>query len=430
MPDANPTPRNPWLWVPSLYFAQGLPYAIVINVTVIAYKGFGISNADIALYTSWLYLPWVIKPLWSPVVELLKTRRAWIWAMQLIIGGGLAGVALTFPLARFFQWSLAFFWLLAFSSATHDIAADGFYLLALPEAEQSFFVGIRNTFYRVATICAQGLLVILAGLIKTRTGNIALAWTTAFVAIAAVVTGLGLYHWLILPRPVADKPGHPHSLPEAFSKFFATFAAFFKKPRIVTMLLFLLLYRFGEAQLTKMIQPFLLDARHVGGLGLSTEQVGLIYNTVGVIALMFGGILGGIAVSRRGLRAWLWPMVFIMHLPDMVFVYLARAQPENLHVIAACIAVEQFGYGFGFTAYMLYMIYIARGEHQTAHYAICTGFMALGMMIPGMFSGRLQERLGYPHFFAWVLLATLPGFIMTALIPLDAAFGKKTSADE
>ncbi len=415
--------------MPSLYFAEGLPYAIVMNVTVIAYKGFGISNADIALYTSWLYLPWVIKPLWSPVVELLKTRRAWIWAIQLLIGGGLAGVAFTFPLARFFQYSLAFFWLLAFSSATHDIAADGFYLLALPEAEQSFFVGIRNTFYRVATICAQGLLVILAGLIKNRTGNLALAWTTAFVVIAAVVAGLGLYHWFILPRPVADTPGHPHSLPEAFAKFFATFAAFFKKPRIVTMLLFLLFYRFGEAQLAKMIQPFLLDARGDGGLGLATEQVGLIYNTVGVIALMFGGILGGIAVSRHGLRAWLWPMVFIMHLPDTVFLYLSRAQPENLHVIAACIAVEQFGYGFGFTAYMLYMIYIARGEHQTAHYAICTGFMALGLMVPGMFSGSLQERLGYPHFFAWVLFATIPGFIMTALIPLDAAFGKKTAAD-
>ena len=427
MPDPKATWRNPWLWVCSLYLAEGIPNVVVSGVAVIMYKDLGISNTDIALYTSWLYLPWVIKPFWSPIVEILKTRRAWILVMQLIIGGGLAGVALTLPAARYFQYSLALFWLLAFSSATHDIAADGFYMLALEEAEQSFFVGIRNTFYRVSIISGQGLLVVLAGKIHGKTGPVAPAWSIAFAVMAGLFLCLAVYHCFILPRLAPDKSGKLDSLPQAFDKFLDTFLAFFQKPRIITLLLFLLLYRFGEAQLVKMVPLFLRDARNVGGLGLNTEQVGFVYSTIGVIALMAGGITGGVLVSRLGLRACLWPMVIVMHLPDAVFIYLSHVQPENLQVISAGIALEQFGYGFGFTAYMLYMIYIARGEHQTAHYAICTGFMALGLMLPQMFSGWLQAHIGYQHFFVWVLFATISGFIMTALIPLDAAFGRKTA---
>jgi MFS transporter, PAT family, beta-lactamase induction signal transducer AmpG len=419
------TSRNPWAWIPTLYLAEGLPNAMVVTVAVVLYKQFEISNAQIAFYTSWLYLPWVIKPLWSPVVDILKTRRLWIWLAQIVIGAALAGIALTLPAAKFFQYSLAFFWLLAFSSATHDIVADGFYMLALAEGEQSFFVGIRNTFYRVATICAQGLLVILAGRIQARTGDLVLAWMSAFTVMAGLFLCLGIYHRFILPRPAADQPGSADSMARFFREFFATFGAFFAKPKITVFLLFLLFYRFGEAQLVKMAPPFLLDPRSVGGLGLKAEQVGLVYGVVGVAALLLGGILGGVLVSRHGLRAWLWPMVVIMHVPDTVFIYLAYAQPENLWTVGACVALEQFGYGFGFTAYMLYMLYIARGQHQTAHYAICTGFMALGLMVPGLWSGWLQEQLGYPHFFAWVLLATVPGFIMTALIPLEAEFGQK-----
>jgi PAT family beta-lactamase induction signal transducer AmpG len=425
MPAQKLIRRNPWAWVPSLYLAEGLPYAIVMNVAVILYKGLGVSNTDITFYTSWLYLPWVIKPFWGPVVDILKTRRAWIWAMQILIGGGMAALAMTIPTARAFQYSLACFWLLAFASATQDIAIDGFYMLATTEKEQAFFVGIRNTFYRVSTIIGQGLLVIFAGIIEQRTGNVRTAWLAAFLVVAGMFLIFAIYHRFTLPYPVADSPGTARTVAVFEQQFFRTFGAFFRKKKIVRLLLFLLLYRFAEAQLVKMVAPFLLDPRERGGLGLTTGQVGIAYGTVGIAALMFGGILGGVVASRRGLKFWLWWMVLAIHLPDAVFVYLARAQPDNFLVINLCVAVEQFGYGFGFTAYLLYMIYISRGEHATAHYALCTGFMALGMMLPGMRSGWLQQKLGYPHFFIWVLLATIPGFLVVKLIPLDADFGKQ-----
>ncbi|MCC6822909.1 MAG: MFS transporter [Verrucomicrobia subdivision 3 bacterium] len=619
MPNTKPTTRNPWAWIPTLYTAEGLPYVLVMTVAVVMYKGLGISNTDIALYTSWLYLPWVIKPLWSPVVDILKTRRWWIWTMQVLIGGGLAGVALTIPAPDFFQWTLACFWLLAFSSATHDIAADGFYLLATTEKEQSFFVGIRSTFYRIASIFGQGLLVILAGFIQSytglpkipivvearpetalvqslpsatlpaaaptagelrvmvapaqiqiapqprtkaeiaallgeaknwnaknhflrsqkraaatgnkdagdswwrrgvsgplgsflrehfgqataarselagnlgfvslqlsrppgkevvvtlafksgdksvslaegarlvfddsnwnlparavlqldpklrsattarfevRSGNIPLSWSITFFTLVGFFLLFAAWHQFILPYPDQDQPGDAHGIVTFLTEFFKTFGAFFRRPKIVLLLLFLLLYRFGEAQLVKMVAPFLLDAREVGGIGLTTEQFGLAYGTFGILALTGGGLLGGMVVSKFGLKFWLWPMVLAIHLPDAIFIYLAYAQPDNLAIVSACVAVEQFGYGFGFTAYMLYMIYIARGKHPTAHYAICTGFMALGMMLPGMWSGWLQELIGYQHFFVWVILATLPSFAVVLLIPLDREFGKKNS---
>jgi PAT family beta-lactamase induction signal transducer AmpG len=639
--DKNGQSRNPWAWIPTLYLAEGLPYVVVMTVSVIMYKGMGISNTDIAFYTGWLYLAWVIKPLWSPVVDILKTRRLWIWVMQLLIGAGLAGVALTIPTTHFFQYTLAFLWLLAFSSATHDIAADGFYMLATTENEQAFFVGIRSTFYRVSMISGQGLLVILAGIIQSntglpkvaiqvraahgapivqtlplaepiidsgqsqlrveasghlveispnrgkrteieslisaakdqnsrngfyesgmkpsesnswwsrnvlvpvkkllaaigrgfgapfhalakflepilrahfppntagqselignvgiiqiqlsrppgkslvitlaessggffgffktasknisipeggrltfndenwnkpatvvfqldpklkteisasyeiRSGNISISWAISFFVLAGLFLFFGIYHKLVLPRPAADCTGNSGNLFQFLNDFFATFDAFFRKERIGVLLLFLLFYRFAEAQLVKLVTPFLLDGREVGGLGLTTGQVGFVYGTIGIIALTCGGLLGGMVASRWGLKFWLWPMVLIMHLPDAVFVYLAYAQPDNFAMINLCVAIEQFGYGFGFTAYMLYMIYIARGRHETAHYAICTGFMALGMMLPGMFSGWLQDIIGYQHFFVWVLLATIPGFLIIFFVPLDPEFGKK-----
>jgi PAT family beta-lactamase induction signal transducer AmpG len=427
MPETQPNPRDPWAWIPTLYVAEGLPYVVAMTVSVIMYKGFGVSNTDIALYTSWLYLPWVIKPLWSPVVDILGTRRLWIWAMQLLIGGALAGVALALPLPHYFQWTLAFFWLLAFDSATHDIAADGFYMLATTEKEQAFFVGVRSMFYRIATIAGQGLLVMLAGTIQSRTGDLRFAWSVAMGGLAVVFLGFGLWHRFILPRAPADRPGEARRIPEFIQAFLGTFGSFFRKPRIGVLMLFLLLYRFGEAQLVKMVSPFLLDARATGGLGLTTTQVGFVYGTVGIVALTLGGILGGWAASRHGLKAWLWPMVLAIHLPDAMFIYLAYSQPASLLVVLLCVAVEQFGYGFGFTAYLLYMIYIARGEHQTAHYAICTGFMALGMMLPGMWSGWLQDLVGYRHFFVWVILATVPSFLVVFWIPLEAEFGRKTT---
>ncbi len=608
--------RSPWAWVPTLYLIQGLPFVVVNSVSVIVYKSLGVSNADIAFYTAWLYLPWVIKPLWSPVVDILRTRRWWIWVMQLVMGAGFAGVGLTLPLSIYFQASLVLFYLVAFASATHDIAADGYYMLATTEKEQAFYVGIRSTFFRVANIFGQGLLVILAGYLQGRTGlpgpqvivrvqpewvapggadvpfpywqaptnpplrvavqagelplapqprapsevalrlaevrhwnetnaftrvrqqisrarqvgdpgwwhravarplteflhrhfgpeeklkpghvgnigviaigltqppgreivvtpvfkagdksialvegsrlvfddtnwhrpayavvqldpqlrkaaqavfeirsgNIVFSWTVTFFALTGLLAGFGIWHQFILPRPVKDRPGDAQNILVFIREFFQTFGAFFAKERIGALLAFLLLFRFGEAQLMKMVVPFLLDVREVGGLGLTTGQVGWVYGTMGILGLTAGGLLGGFVASRHGLKAWLWAMVFIMHVPDAVFIYLSYAQPDHLPIITGCIALEQFGYGFGFTAYMLYMIYIARGQHETAHYAICTGFMALGMMIPGMWSGWLQETIGYQHFFVWVILATIPSFLVVLLIPLDRDFGRK-----
>ncbi len=428
MADAKPSSQRPWVWIPTLYLAEGLPYALVTTVSVVLYKNLEVSNTAIAFYTGWLYLPWVLKPLWSPIVDLLKTRRQWIWMTQLLLGAGLAGVALTIPTPYFFQLTLAFFWLLAFSSATHDIAADGFYMSALAEREQAFFSGIRNTFYRVAMIGAQGQLVILAGKIHERTGNFTSAWTTVFALVAGIFLLFSIYHGWVLPRPAGDQPGSLDARNNFVKNFLGTFAAFFRKPQIGTLIAFLLLYRFGEAQLLNVAKFFMLDPRDQGGLALSDDQFGWIYGHIGVGALLVGGLLGGFVVARHGLKFWLWPMLLAIHLPDAVFVWLAYARPDNLFTIGAGVAVEQFGYGFGFTAFMLYMIYIARGEHQTAHYAICTGFMALGMMLPGMWSGWLQQHLGYPHFFVWVLLATIPSFIVALRIPLEAEFGRRNRA--
>jgi PAT family beta-lactamase induction signal transducer AmpG len=428
MTDAPARTPSPWSWIPSLYLAEGLPYVVVMTVSVVMYKGFGVSNTDLALATSWLYLPWVVKPLWSPAVDILGTRRRWIWVMQILIGGGLAGVAFAVPLPGFFQWTLAFFWLLAFNSATHDIAADGFYMLGTTERQQAFFVGVRTLFYRVATIAGQGLLVMLAGEIQARTGDPRFAWSVALGTLAALFVAFGLWHRFVLPRPASDRPGDAREIPRFVGAFLGTFGSFFRRPRIAAVLGFLLLYRLGEAQLVKMVAPFLLDARADGGLGLGTTQVGFVYGTVGILALTLGGVLGGVVMSRHGLRAWLWPMLFSIHLPDAVFIYLAVAQPVSVALIQLCVAVEQFGYGFGFTAYLLYMIHVSHGEHRTAHYAICTGFMALGMMLPGMWSGWLQEQIGYRAFFVWVLISTVPSFVLAALIRIEPGFGKRAQA--
>ena len=424
MADIKPSSRRPWLWIPTLYLAEGLPYALVTTVSVVLYKNLDVSNAAIAFWAGMLGWPWVVKPLWSPVVDILKTRRLWIWMLQLFVGAVLAGVMLALPLPHFFQLTLALFWLVAFGSATHDIAADGFYMLALSEREQALFSGVRNTFYRIANIAAQGGLLIFVGEIQRRTGSYSMAWAQAFALMAGMVLILGVYHRLVLPHPANDIAGRAIST----EKFKETFITFFRKPGIGVLLAFLLLYRFGEAQLLTVAKLFLLDPREQGGLALTDGQYGWVYGTFGVGALLLGGLLGGLVVSQRGLKFWLWPMVLAIHLPDAVFVWLSYAQPESLFAVGTGVVVEQFGYGFGFTAFMLYMIYIVRGEHQTAHYAICTGFMALGMMLPGMWSGWLQEHLGYPHFFVWVLLATIPSFIVARRIPLEAEFGRRRQA--
>ena len=425
MSTPRPTSRNPWTWVPSLYVAEGIPYIMAMTVSVVLYKRLGISNTHIALYTSWLYLPWVIKPLWSPFVDLFRTKRYWILLMQLLIGVSLACVAFTIPAARFFQYTLAFFWLMAFSSATHDIAADGFYMLGLTEDHQSAFVGVRTTFYRIATIGTKGGLVVFVGYLEKSGSNIPRAWSITLFLAAAVFTALFLYHFFVLPYPTVDRPASRNASTSVTSEFLHIFGLFFKKKGIVTILAFFLFYRFAETQLVKIIVPFLLDPRSKGGLGLNTSEVGIIYGTVGVIALMLGGLLGGYAIYRKGLKFWIWTMVCAMHLPNLVFVYVSQAMPDNVYLINLCVAVEQFGYGFGFTAYTMVMIMVSEGEYKTVHYAISTGIMALGMMIPAMASGWFQEQMGYQNYFLWVMAATIPGFIVTALVKIDPEFGKK-----
>ena len=436
---------NSWSWIPTLYFASGLPYVVVMTVSVIMYKRLGISNTDIALYTSWLYLPWVIKPFWSPFVDILRTKRSWIIAMQLLIGAGLGGVALTIPTDDFFRNSLAFLWLLAFSSATHDIAADGFYMLGLSKHDQTWFVGIRSTFYRLAMIAGQGLLIMLAGSLEDLMqspgvastdlsgsaveSGIAFAWVITFYVMAGMFLLFFAWHRFVLPRPADDKPKLHDTYADVMRDSLQTFVSFFRKPKIGLILAFLLLFRFSEAQLAKLAPPFLLDSAELGGLALSTTQVGFAYGTIGVLMLTVGGLLGGFLAARHGLKPWLLWMVLAINLPNAVYIFLSTVLPDNLLIVNIAIGVEQFGYGFGFAAYMLYMLYISNGAHQTAHYAICTGFMALGMMIPGMFSGWLQELIGYQYFFIWVLVATIPSFIVTLLVPLDKSFGRKNDGE-
>ncbi|MEN6373192.1 MAG: MFS transporter [Smithella sp.] len=417
--------RNPWSWVPTVYIAEGVPYMIAMTVSVVLYKNLGLSNKEIAFYTGWLYLPWVIKPLWSPFVDLLRTKRFWIVLTQLAIGASFAGVALTLPTTDFVRYTLAMFWIMAFSSATHDIAADGFYMLGLSMPQQSAFVGVRTVFYRVATIASKGGLVILAGVLQKSGYPVASAWSITFLVAAAVFISMCLYHFFVLPYPASDHSGQLARGKNLLAEYFRILTLFFRRRDIVVIIGFFLFYRLAEAQLVKMVAPFLLDSPAEGGLGLTTENIGVIYGTIGVVALMLGGLLGGYVIYRNGLKFWLWPMVIIMHVPDLIFVYLSQAQPESLWLIGSAVAIEQFGYGFGFTAYTMYMIMVSQGEYKTVFYAIATGIMAVGMMIPAMASGWIQEMLGYKNFYFWILLTTIPGFIVAALVKIDPVYGKK-----
>ena len=416
------TSRHPMTWIPSLYFAEGVPYVIVMSIAVVMYKRLGLNNTDIALYTSWLYLPWVIKPFWSPIVDILKTKRWWILTMQIFIGAALAGVAFTLPATSFVQWTLCFFWLMAFSSATHDIAADGFYMLELNQHEQALYVGVRSTCYRIATIAGQGLLTILAGSLETYLRAPVKAWVITFWIAAILFVALYLYHYFFLPNPEGEVK---EKVKYDASEFFKTFTSFFTKPGIITALAFMLLFRFPEALLTKICPLFLLDKVSEGGMALTTSELGLVQGTVGVIGLLLGGILGGIAIARGGFRKWIWPMVLSISIPNAVYIYLAYFQPSSLPIVNVCVFIEQMGYGFGFTAYMLFLIYFSQGPSKTAHYAFCTGFMALSMMLPGMFAGWLQDTVGYLNFFIIVLCLVPLTFLVSGLIKVDPEFGKK-----
>jgi len=414
---------GPWAWVPTLYFAEGLPYVTVMTISLILYKQLGLSNAEITFYTSWLYLPWVIKPLWSPFIDIVRTKRWWISAMQLLIGAAFGGVAFTIPTSFWLQGTLFFFWVMAFSSATHDIAADGFYMLGLDQHRQALFVGIRSTFYRLATIFGQGVLVMIAGNLQVLfRDNIRYSWSLMFYGVAGLFIALWLYHSYVLPRPEEDFSESSHtSMKDIVKTFFDKLPA----REVAIAIAFMLLYRMPEGLLAKVSSLFLIDSHGAGGLGLSPQEYGLVQGTVGVIGLTMGGILGGMAAGRDGLKRWLWPMVCAITLPDIVYVYLSYAMPSSLAIINVCVFIEQFGYGFGFTAYMLYLIYYSQGDYKTSHYAICTAFMALSMMLPGLFAGALQEMVGYRWFFIIVMLMCSVTFLVTAFIKIDPEFGRK-----
>ena len=421
--------RNPWAWVPTLYFAEGLPYVAVMTISLILYKQLGLSNAEITFYTSWLYLPWVIKPLWSPFIDVVKTKRWWITGMQLLIGAAFGGVAFTIPTSFWLQGSLFFFWVMAFSSATHDIAADGFYMLGLDQHQQAWFVGIRSTFYRLATIFGQGVLVMIAGNLQVVFRNtIRYSWSLMFYGVAGLFIALWLYHSYILPKPKDDKGMEKLNGSKLMSELKHTVVTFFTKmpvKEVTIAILFMLLYRMPEGLLAKVSSLFLIDSHGAGGLGLSPQEYGLVQGTVGIIGLTLGGILGGIAAGKDGLKKWLWPMVFAITIPDFVYVYMSYALPDSLLVVNICVFFEQFGYGFGFTAYMLYLIYFSQGEYKTSHYALCTALMALSMMIPGLFAGALQEAVGYRSFFIIVMIFCAVTFIVSRLVKIDPEFGKK-----
>lgn len=439
----NSTKRiSPWAWVPTLYFAQGIPYFIVNNISVLMFAKMGVPNGEMALFTSLLYLPWTIKPFWSPFIDIIKTKRWWIISMQILMS--IAFILLTLSIPKpdeatiaagttpisMFTITLVLFIITAFASATHDIAADGFYMLALKQSDQAAFVGIRSTLYRLASIFGQGVLVAIAGAIELRNKDIPLSWTITMLVTAVMFSLVTFYHLFAIPKPTSDKsvltPGTA-SAKAIFQEFGRTFATYFTKPGVWLAIAFMLLYRLPEAFLIKMCMPFLVASKEAGGLELSTAEVGIVYGTIGVIFLTVGGILGGLFASRIGLKKSIWWMAACMTLPCLTFVYLAIGQPDNLFAISTAIAIEQFGYGFGFTAYMLYMMYFSEGEFKTSHYAICTAFMALSMMIPGMFAGYLQEAVGYVNFFWIVILCCAATIVVTVFADrkIDPTYGKK-----
>jgi len=438
---------NPIKWVPSLYFMEALPYVMVNVVSVVLFTDMGLSDTQQALYTSMFYLPWVIKPLWSPIVDFISTKRKWIVITQLLCSLGLLLIGLFLGTDLWLTFSICFFWIVAFCSASHDIAADGFYIIALDSHRQAQYVGIRSTFYRIGMIFGQGLLIIFVGWIANGAPiswgencsnllsgtNKSLAWTIAFIATAIIAFILMTYHNFALPKVETKQKGKEYNTSICFSdiiintlkEFKKTLKIFFSKKQIWVALLFMLLFRFPEAQLVKIAQPFMLNPFEEGGLGLAKETVGFAYGTIGVIGLLLGGILGGLAVAKDGLKKWIWPMVCAISIPDAVYIYLSFTQNSNIWIINSCVFVEQFGYGFGFTAYMMYLIYFARGENSTSVYALCTAFMALGMMLPGMVAGKLSDLMGYKMFFIWILIATIVTFVVTSLLKIDPNFGKK-----
>lgn len=438
----NKTNLSPWAWIPTLYFAEGIPYFLVNNISVVMFTKMGVPNGQMALFTSLLYLPWVIKPLWSPFIDIIKTKRWWIIAMQILMAAAMILLTLSIPHPdvatiksggtpiSLFYISLLLFIITAFASATHDIAADGFYMLALTQSKQSAFIGIRSVFYRLSNVFCNSAIVFVAGWFESHGEDIPTSWQYTMLITALLFSGLAVWHTFFIPKPTSDHSSIGNEKPSAkkiMYEFGRTFVSYFKKPGVWLAIIFMLLYRLPEAFLLKMVAPFLLGAPEQGGMGLSQETYGLVYGLIGVLFLLLGGVLGGLFASRVGLKKSIWWMAASMTLPCLSFVYLGIFMPTNILAIAVAIAIEQFGYGFGFTAYMLYMMYFSEGELKTSHYAICTAFMAASMMIPGMFAGYLQELLGYTDFFWMVIVCCAATLIITYFVDrrIDPEYGRK-----
>lgn len=408
--------KTPWLWVPTLYLYQGIPYSIVMTTSALFYQSMGINVASFTFWTSLLYLPWTIKPLWSPLVEAYSTKRHWVTMTQMLVAVLFLALGLSFQSTWFYPLSLLTLLFIALGSASHDIACDGFYMLALNTKEQSFFVGIRTVFYKIAMLAALGLIPIIVDTVNATENNTSWGWTVAFTALGAVMLLLWLFNKHTLPHPTDTTSNNAHSL----SIYKEVIVSFFSKPGVLPAIGFLLLYRLGEAQLAKIATPFLIDDRANGGLGMSMTDYGIAYGTLGMIALTIGGVVGGWMASKYGLKRLIWPMVAFMNIPNLVYVALAIWQPaSDSTTIYAAIITEQLGYGFGFTAYMLFLLqYVGDSKYKTAEYALGTALMALGMMLPGMISGFIQEAIGYEWFFIYVVICCIPGTILAKYLHL------------
>lgn len=409
--------RAAWAWVPSLSFADGLPLVILMTVSLIFYKQMGLSNTAVTFYTSWMYLPWILKPVWSPFIDLVKTKRWWVLLTEILLGAAFGGVAFTIPTSFWLQGTLFFFWVAAFTGASHCVAADGFYLLALNDRQQAWFMGIRQMADRLATIFGQGVLVMVAGNLQVIfRGAISYSWSLTFYGLAGVFLVLWLWHSQFLPHARNDRQ-HPFISARAIlSGFVLTFRTFLKKPGIVSALLFIMLFRLSEALLSKVSPLFLIDAPHNGGLGLAPQEYGLVQGTVGMIGVIIGSIVGGVVVSKGGLHKWLYPMVAAYSLPPVIYFALAYWLPDSLALIAVAVFIEQLSTGFGLTAYMMFLIYYNRGEFRTSHYAIASALMTFSLMLPGLLAGGLEESLGYRHFFILTLVLICVTWGVAALV--------------
>jgi MFS transporter, PAT family, beta-lactamase induction signal transducer AmpG len=427
MTSREPGRTHPAVWVPTLYFAEGLPFFAVAMIAGILYKRLGVSNDVIALYTSWLLLPWSLKPFWSPLLEMFKTKKFFVVLTQFLGGSCLALVALCLPLPDYFRYSLALFAVVAFCSSTHDIAADGLYIASLSPKEQAAYAGWQGGFYNVARFFSQGGLVILAGYLEARM-DVPRAWMAIFAVMGLILVLLSFYHARVLPKGGAERRS------EGFAQMVATFKdvveSFLKKKNIFLLLVFILLYRAGEGQVVRIGPLFLVDEREAGGLGLTTEQFGTIYGTVGTVAFILGSVLGGYFTAAVGLKRALLPLICAMNFPNATYLYLSAALPTNPLVVTLALSVEMFGYGFGFVGVILLMMQeIAPGTYQTAHYAFATALMNLGLMLPGTVSGKIQMALGYRNFFVWVLVSALPALVLARFIPLGSRAAEAAAAE-